>query len=127
MSNYYGINSNSVSSFFNNSFVTKSKSNLNHTSFQDLYGSLGDYGTLRSGTYLKLLNSYYTKTSDSSNHNSTSNVTDNKMTATSASTLKSDADSLSASKFTKENQVKLTEQITKFVDSYNDLATKHRS
>lgn len=123
MSFYYGLSTNSISSFFNSSFSSSSRSS-NTSYLNDLYSSLGDYGTIRSGTYTKLLKSYYEKTGSSSSSNSSTsseNVTTDQVIATDASALKNDADALSTAKFTEENRTKLTDSIKSFADSYNDL------
>lgn len=120
MSFYYGISSDSVSSFFNSSFSSSSK-NSNTSALYDLYSSLGDYGTIRSGTYSKLLKSYYKKTGSTTSSESSDNKTPDKTTATEASALKSDADTLTSAKFTEENRSQLTKNITDFTESYNDL------
>lgn len=121
MSYIYGISSNSVSNFFQSNFNSNSKSSFNSSGLNDLYSSLGDYGTIRTGTYTKLLKSYYAKTSKDNAADSTDTSTDNKVTAEDASALKSTADALSSSKFTQDNRTKVTENITEFVDSYNEL------
>lgn len=121
ISYFYGISSSSVSNFFQGNLNSNNKSNFNNSGLNDLYNSLGDYGTIRSGTYSKLLKSYYAKTSTDSTVDSNDTNKGNKVTAEDASALKSAADALSSSKFTEENRTKITDSITKFVDSYNDL------
>lgn len=121
MSYYYGINSDSASSFFSSNFSSSSSSSStsSSSSLSDLYSCLSDYGTIRNGAYSKLLKTYYEKIG-SSDSSSDSDTTD-KIIATEASALKSDSDSLSTTSFTEDNRSTVTSSISTFVDSYNSL------
>lgn len=124
MSFYYGISSDSVSSFFNSTF-SSSYGKQSSSSLNDLYSSLGDYGTIRSGTYSRLMKTYYKKVGSSSSStdstNSNKTETTDKTIASDASALKNDADALSNAKFTEENRSKVTSAVSKFTESYNKL------
>lgn len=117
MSYINGVDSSS-SNFFSSYALQSSNSGGSLTS------SLGDYALIKSGSYKKLLNSYYKKT-DSSKNADTEEVKKEKKNLV---TAKSDADALNSSvktlmetTFTEDNRDAIKENVQGFIEAYNSL------
>lgn len=111
MAIYYGLSSNNCSSFFSSGLSNKS-------SGIGLYGSLGDYGLIRRGSYSKLCKAYYAKQATSSDDKDSK--TDKEL-ANDAGALKKSANDLSKMEFTEANAHKVMSAVKNFVKSYNSM------
>lgn len=125
MAFYFGINSEYASSFFQSSFSFRGRNFLNTSSeFNTLYNGLGDYGTVKSGTYNKLLKAYYKKV-QGSNEKSEEIIlkkqqsSEEKATAVAASSLKYSSDALTSLTYSEENRSEIVNDVEQFVNSYN--------
>ncbi len=94
-------------------------SSLFRSNTSSFYGSLGDYGSIRSGTYKKLLTSYYAKdrgtVSQTTKNSSWQNVS---TSYTRLSEAKADADTLAKSANNPAFQTKDKDRLSKAVDSF---------
>lgn len=111
MSIYFGLNSANYSSFF-------SSGTSNNSSGLGIFGSLGDYGLIRSGSYKKLCKSYYEKQASSADETIAKS---NKEIANDAGELKKSVNELSKMDYTKENADKVASAVKSFVKSYNSM------
>lgn len=113
MSIYFGLNSANYSSFFASGASEKS-------SGIGIFGSLGDYGLIRSGSYKKLCKSYYEKQTSSDDKTS---VKENKEIANEAGELKKSVNELAKMDYTEENAGKIASAVKNFVMSYNSMVS----
>ena len=113
---YYGLNSDNYSSFFTSSVANKS-SNMG------LYGSLGDYGLIRTGSYKKLCKAYYKQeaSDDKGVKNNKTDASVNKEAANDAVAVKKSVNELSKMEFSEANSSKVASAVTNFVKSYNNM------
>lgn len=111
MSIYFGLNSANYSSFFASGTTNKS-------SGIGVFGSLGDYGLIRSGSYKKLCKSYYEKQASSEDKTS---FKGNKEIANEAGEVKKSVNELAKLDYTKENSAKVVSAVKNFVKSYNSM------
>lgn len=119
MAIYFGLNTDTASSLF--SSLSSSNSSSNQT-----FSLLGDYASIKSGSYKKLLSAYYSLDSDSQ----TSSTTNSKITetlnseswkevASDISSLKSSASTLMETEMTDKNRSDIEKEISAFVKNYN--------
>ncbi|MBQ4530586.1 MAG: hypothetical protein IJA36_08280 [Lachnospiraceae bacterium] len=121
MAIYFGLNTDTASSLF--SSLSSSNSSTNQT-----FSLLGDYASIKSGSYKKLLSAYYALDSDSQKASTTNTKLTEKLdseswkeVASDISSLKSSADTLIETEITEENRSDIEKEISTFVKSYNEV------
>ena len=121
MAIYFGLNTDTASSLF--SSLSSSNSSTNQT-----FSLLGDYASIKSGSYKKLLSAYYALDSDSQKTNTTNTKLTEKLdseawkeVASDISSLKSSASTLTDTEITEENRSDIEKEISTFVKSYNEV------
>lgn len=121
MAIYFGLNTDTASSLF--SSLSSSNSSTNQT-----FSLLGDYASIKSGSYKKLLSAYYALDSDSQKASTTNTKLTEKLdseswkeVASDISSLKSSAGTLIETEITEENRSDIEKEISTFVKSYNEV------
>lgn len=106
------------------------------TGMSGLYGSLGDYNSIKSGSYRKLLTAYYKNTASSTDKTAKSvKKTSRKSVNETMTTVKKKTDSLrsaaatllekgNASVFASEDKTKMVSAVKDFVSAYNSTITE---
>lgn len=124
MAIYFGLNADTASSLFS-SFNRNLNSTTNQTS-----SLLGDYASIKNGSYKKLLTAYYAMNSDSqtssTDNSSTKEILNSnseawKEVASDVSSLKSSAGTLIKTEMTEEKRSDIEKEISTFVKSYNEV------
>ena len=121
MAIYFGLNTDTASSLF--SSLSSSNSSTNQT-----FSLLGDYASIKSGSYKKLLSAYYALDSDSQKASTTNTKLTEKLdseswkeVASDISSLKSSAGTLIETEITEENRSDIEKEISTFIKSYNEV------
>lgn len=121
MAIYFGLDASSASSLF--SSLSSSSSSTNQT-----FSLLGDYASIKSGSYKKLLTSYYALDSDSQKTSTTNTKVKEtldseawKEVASDISSLKSSATTLMETEMTDKNRSDIEKGVSAFVKNYNEV------
>lgn len=107
----------SVSSLLNS--LNSSDNTSNASSFNGV--NLSDYSSIKSGSYYKLLKTYYNRNSTSVDTSAV--VSKIKSAANGAGNVVSSLNELKNASFAEKDRDKLTTQITDFVDDYNTMVS----
>ncbi len=86
-------------------------------------GMLGDYALIKSGSYKKLLNAYYTKTDEKKTDSEATEKQKKTLVSVkgSADTLKEQTDALKNVELTEENREGIKKALDSFVSAYNSM------